>query len=154
MAIAATGERVRMHTADKWNRRIEQQTERNIEYYATYPELIPERLAELDREWDIERMLEAHAAALSMTGMFLGTVASRTWYLLPGVVGGFLLNHAIKGWCPPMVVLRRLGVRTQIEIDRERYALKALRGDFERLAEAEEGSKVSRITQRILQAVK
>lgn len=28
---------------------------------------------------------------------------------------------------------RRLGVRTQREIERERYALKALRGDFDRL---------------------
>lgn len=30
-------------------------------------------------------------------------------------------------------VLRRLGFRTSTEIDRERYALKALRGDFRRL---------------------
>jgi len=27
-------------------------------------------------------------------------------------------------------MLRRLGVRTRYEIDQERYALKALRGDF------------------------
>ena len=30
----------------------------------------------------------------------------------------------------PTAVFRRLGVRTQSEIDEERYALKALRGDF------------------------
>src|SRR5438874_9255842 len=32
--------------------------------------------------------------------------------------------------CPPVPVLRRKGVRTRREIDAERYALKALRGDF------------------------
>ena len=30
-------------------------------------------------------------------------------------------------------ILRRLGIRTQTEIDHERYALKALRGDFKRI---------------------
>jgi hypothetical protein len=49
---------------------------------------------------------------------------------LPVVVAGFLLQHALQGWCPPLPVLRRLGVRTADEINQERYALKALRGDF------------------------
>jgi hypothetical protein len=48
-------------------------------------------------------------------------------------VTAFLLQHALQGWCPPVPVFRRLGVRTTAEIDRERYALKALRGDFKRL---------------------
>lgn len=54
----------------------------------------------------------------------------RRFYLLPAVVVGFLLQHAVQGWCPPMPVFRRLGVRTASEIEEERYALKALRGDF------------------------
>lgn len=49
-------------------------------------------------------------------------------------VGGFLLRHAVQGWCPPLPVFRRLGARTQSEIDHERYALKALRGDFRGVA--------------------
>ena len=40
-------------------------------------------------------------------------------------------RHAVKGWCPPVPLFRRLGVRTCGEIERERYALKALRGDFD-----------------------
>lgn len=44
---------------------------------------------------------------------------------------GFLFQHAIQGWCPPLPILRRLGFRTAEEINQERYALKALRGDFE-----------------------
>jgi hypothetical protein len=53
---------------------------------------------------------------------------------VPLVVGSFLLQHAVQGWCPPLPVFRRWGVRTQPEIDYERYALKALRGDFRNLS--------------------
>jgi hypothetical protein len=35
----------------------------------------------------------------------------------------FLLLHGVKGWCPPLPVLRRLGIRTRDEIDREKYSL-------------------------------
>ncbi|HEV2173318.1 MAG TPA: hypothetical protein VGR71_07115, partial [Nitrospira sp.] len=48
-------------------------------------------------------------------------------------VAGFLLQHAVQGWCPTISLFRRLGVRTTQEIDHERYALKALRGDFSRV---------------------
>jgi hypothetical protein len=50
--------------------------------------------------------------------------------MIPGVIAAFLLQHAVQGWCPPLPLLRRLGLRTETEINRERCALKALRGDF------------------------
>ena len=50
---------------------------------------------------------------------------------------GFLFQHAIQGWCPPVPVLRRFGVRTAAEIEEERYALKLLRGDFSGLPSGE-----------------
>ncbi len=46
-------------------------------------------------------------------------------------VAGFLFQHAVQGWCPPVPILRMLGFRTSYEIEQERRALKALRGDFE-----------------------
>jgi hypothetical protein len=92
------------------------------------------RLFELDRESDIERLLEANASALALTGVILGATVGRRWLLLPAVVLPFLLQHAIQGWCPPVGLFRRFGVRTRAEIDAERYALKALRGDFDGLA--------------------
>ena len=95
------------------------------------PEAIDRRLAELDREWDIERTLEANAASLAAAGAGLALLADRRFALVPLVVGGFLLQHAVQGWCPPVPVFRRLGFRTQTEIDEEKYALKALRGDFQ-----------------------
>ena len=91
---------------------------------------IDERLRELDREWDIERMLEANAATACLIGVTLGALQDRRFFLMPAIVAGFLLQHAVQGWCPPMPILRRLGFRTANEIDYERYALKAFRGDF------------------------
>jgi hypothetical protein len=38
--------------------------------------------------------------------------------------------HGTQGWYPMLPLFRRLGGRTRQEIDRERYAVKALRGDF------------------------
>ena len=60
---------------------------------------------------------------------------SRKWLVLTGAVLGFLFQHAVSGWCPPVPVLRRLGFRTRGEIDREKFALKAMRGDFRDLPE-------------------
>jgi len=60
-------------------------------------------------------------------------LVDRRFALVPLVVGGFLLQHALQGWCPPLPIFRRYGVRTQTEIDYERYALKALRGYFRQL---------------------
>ena len=70
---------------------------------------------------------------------------------VPLVVGGFLLQHAVQGWCPPLPVFRRYGVRTQTEIDDERYALKALRGDFRGLPAGGE-ARDSAAAERALQA--
>jgi hypothetical protein len=57
----------------------------------------------------------------------------RRFLLLPAAVLTFLAQHALQGWCPPLPILRRHGVRAAREIERERYAIKALRGDFDSL---------------------
>jgi hypothetical protein len=129
-----TARRVPAHTAPHVNRRIEQEIEASVAYFAEHPEEIDDRLDELDREWDIERTLEANAASFSLLGLTLGLTLDRRWLALPVGVAAFLLQHAVQGWCPPVPVFRRLGVRTAGEIDQERYALKALRGDFDRIA--------------------
>ena len=83
------------------------------------------RIEVLDREWDVERILEVNAPMLALSGLVLGVTFNKKWLLLPGVVLSFLLQHGLQGWCPPLPILRRLGVRTRGEIDREKYALKA-----------------------------
>ena len=129
--IPSTVERVPKHTAAHVNEWIASETRARVARYAdASPAAIEARLEALDQEWDIERMLEANAATAVMTGVLLGATVDRRWFLFPAVVGGFLLQHAIQGWCPPLLWFRRMGVRTQPEIDEEKYALKALRGDF------------------------
>jgi hypothetical protein len=114
------------------NQAIRRKTEENVARYAAQGrEAIEKRLAELDREWDIERALEANASMVALLGLGLGAFVHRRWFVLPAIVASFLFQHALQGWCPPVPVLRRLGMRTSTEIDYERYALKALRGDFE-----------------------
>jgi hypothetical protein len=126
----ATAHRVEQNTADLYNRRIRRQIEVNVHYYALHPEQIEQRLQELDREWDIERVLEANAATLALGGTLLGLLRHRAFLVLPLAVTAFLLQHALQGWCPPVPLLRKRGVRTAAEIESERAALKALRGDF------------------------
>ena len=132
-------DRVRAQTKSEINRQIDRELEQRLRFYAVQDkETISERLAELDREWDIERTLEANAASISLLGLLLGVTSGRKWFVLPVIVGGFLLQHAVQGWCPPLPVLRRLGVRTRLEIEQERYALKILRGDFDEVLKREE----------------
>lgn len=128
--LPATAARVPAATADSVNRRIRQQMQDSLAYFAMRPDEIDRRLSELDREWDVERVLETNASALALTGVALGYAVDRRFLLLPAVVLAFLLQHALQGWCPPLPVLRRAGVRTAQEIEQERYALKAMRGDF------------------------
>jgi len=134
--VPNTAARVPEHTAEDVNRRIEHETIERLRYFAAHPHLIDRRLEELDAEWDVERTLEANAATLALTGTILGAAVDRRWLFLPGAVTAFLLQHAVQGWCPPLPVLRHLGFRTMREIDIERNALKALRGDYEGVSTA------------------
>jgi hypothetical protein len=128
--IAKSANRVADQSDSDVNERIRRETERRVGYFAAHPGEIDQRLRELDEEWDIERVLATGSSTLTLTGLVLGIGVSRKWLLLSLAVQGFFMQHALQGWCPPLPLFRRLGVRTQFEIERERYALKALRGDF------------------------
>lgn len=132
--LPRTNHRVEEHTSEAINQAIVEATRQRIRQYAnSSPDAISQRLSELDHEWDTERALECNASALAFSGVVLAATVGRRWLLLPGLVTGFLFQHALQGWCPPLPVLRRLRFRTSAEINEERYALKALRGDFERV---------------------
>ncbi len=132
--FATTQDRVRQNTCPSVNAAIEQRTQESVERCAAGGRhSIEQRLAELDREWDIERVLETNFATVVLAGSALTLGVHRRWTLLPAIAAGFMVQHVLQGWCPPLIVLRRLGIRTASEIERERYALKALRGDFEAL---------------------
>jgi hypothetical protein len=144
--LAASSRRVADQTAEHVNEQIRKHTEMNIAFYAQHPDQIGQRLHELDEEWDIERVLETGSSALSLLGLVAGITRNRFWLLLPLAVQGFFLQHALQGWCPPIEVFRRMGFRTEHEIDEERYALKLIRGDFQNLPD---NGKIQRVVQAI-----
>ena len=127
-----TATRVERSSAEEINARIERETVASLAHVAAHGrEAIARRLEELDREWDIERTLEANAATVTLVALGLGFTVDRRWFAFPVVVAAFLLQHALQGWCPPLPIFRRRGVRTEREINLERTALRILRGDFQ-----------------------
>ncbi len=128
--IPPTVKRVPWHTPESVNAKIHAKTLKRLEEIGSDPAKISARLSELDGEWDIERALEAHAASVLLGSAVLGSTVNKKWFLLTGAIGGFLLQHVIQGWCPPVSVLRRLGFRTQREIDNERSVLMARLGSL------------------------
>jgi hypothetical protein len=122
----AVEDRVRRATAPELNRQIDRQTDANILHYANaMPDVIHERIEELDREWDVERLLEVNGTSVALAGVLLGATVNRKWLILPGILLPLLLNFRLRGWAPPLPLLRHLGMRTRSEIDRERTALLA-----------------------------
>lgn len=134
-------DRVRKNTSSKINNHIDVKIKESIERYASLDaNAITLRIKQLDKEWDIERTLEVNMSTLALTGVAFGAFNHRRWLILPGVVLGFFAQHALQGWCPPLPLFRRLGYRTKAEIDREKYALKILRGDFDEVAQSDKKS--------------
>jgi len=129
-------DRVRDHSAHSVNQEIVRDIDRNVEHCIRGGrEAISRRLAELDREWDIDRVLMANFAVAGGIAYGVGVhryanrpllAKRRTGFLYFFAAQlGFLLMHAGVGWCPPMVLWRRLGARTKTEIEVERSLLLA-----------------------------
>lgn len=119
-------DRIRQHTAPALNQKIDRQIEANIEgLRGAAPEDIRERLALLEKEWDIDQLIQAKTGALVNLGLALGR-RNRKGYWLAGLGFASLLSHAVSGWSPPLPILRRMGFRTRREIDREKHALLAM----------------------------
>ncbi|HNR51211.1 MAG TPA: hypothetical protein PLJ30_07950 [Deltaproteobacteria bacterium] len=146
-------DRVVRHTPPSINRDIMEKTGKSLLFHAYRPGRISRRIEMLKREWDIERAIEANAASLGLSGLILALLFRSWWILLlPVVILGFLLQHAIQGWCPPVSIFRRLGMRTKEEIQFELYGLRMLKGDFDEAHEISRmnaGDRVERIMETL-----
>lgn len=90
--------RVREHTPPRANKEIDRQIYESVQDYEfRSAREITRRIEELDREWDVERVLEANASTLAFIGLALGVTGNRKWLLIPGLVLPFLFQHAIQG---------------------------------------------------------
>lgn len=127
-----TAKRVAYHTNPVVNRQIRDQTIARLKSFKERDsDAISDQIQKLNCEWDTERLLEANAAAIVVLTAAIGAIKkSRCCFFVSGLVGSFLLLHALQGWCPPVPVIRKMGVRTAEEINNEITALKVQRGDF------------------------
>jgi hypothetical protein len=129
--IPPNNKRVEMHTSNNINKEIEHKTEENlVKFQNANFDVLTNRIKQLDREWDTERVLEANAATSIIVSSIIGFFSSPYWFIITGIINFFLFEHAIQGWCPPLPLIRRLGIRTQEEIQVEKMAVKFMRGDF------------------------
>lgn len=129
--LPPTSLRVNRNTSEENNRAIIDNTLSGLKkYQGADRDSINARIDELDREWDTERVLEANATALILAGLVLGVTVSQWWLVLSGLVALFFFQHALQGWCPPLPLIRKLGIRTMAEINTEKMLLKVMRGDF------------------------
>jgi hypothetical protein len=138
-------DRVREHSPAKINDRIDRATQRRVlRAGGESKAALSRHIEQLESEWDMERVLETNASALAFSGVLLGLFVNRKFFIVPCLVLPFLLQHATQGWCPPVPFFRRRGVRTRKEIDAEKFAMKALRGDFAALAEKDDPNQRAR----------
>jgi hypothetical protein len=126
---------VRSHTSEGLNRRIDARVEGCVRAMAEQRDraAITPYLKKLEREWDLNRVVTVAASTVTVLGLVLGAKDGRGWRVVSGVAAGLLLQHGVFGFGPLSGLVRALGVRTRREIDLEKFALKALRGDFERI---------------------
>jgi hypothetical protein len=120
---------IRERTRASSNERIDRETQGALDRALESPAQIRARLAELDREWDVDRALMLNFAVvggLSASLMARSLLRERKlggWGVFFITQMGFLAHHAIRRWCPPLPVFRRLGFRSSREINEERNTL-------------------------------
>ena len=102
----------------------------NVAFYKANPRGIQTRLEELDEEWNVDKVLQMATGGATVASFWLSLTKSRLWSLLPAVLGVGSLHYGITGGSPAVDLIRRLGFRTRDEIEGERMALLATRGDF------------------------
>lgn len=112
------------------------------------PQAISDRLDDLDREWSAGRMTKATIGVLIVAGLFLTALANPWWLILPAVGGFFLLQYLFSRTSWLGATFQEMGFRSGADIDQEKFALRALRGDFKNLPtvhEIESKEDISRL---------
>lgn len=137
LKLPSTAKRVELCTKSSVNHKIHRDSIRKLKLLGEFSDQkgLTAAIQKLNREWDTERVLEVNAAALTAAASILTLKKGRGWSVVSGAVSFFLMVHALIGWCPPLPVIRRLGVRTSQEILNEKMELKAIRGDFNHIPE-------------------
>jgi hypothetical protein len=98
---------------------------------------ISDRLAALEDEPELETVATLGLAGAGVLALIFGLLGSRLWRLLAWLVLPLIFAHARGRLAAPGQFLKTLGLRSRKEIEEEKYALKALRGDFRDMGESQ-----------------
>jgi hypothetical protein len=103
---------------------------------------ISNKLKKLSNEWDIDKTLKINATAVAIASFILKAVTRRRGFWLTGALAGFIWHHGIRNWASGLPIMKRMGKRTQDEINAEIYSLKILRGDFDHISGTSEPEQI------------
>ncbi len=125
MQLEDRNDRVRRRTPRRINERLDARSEARVRRVAAEgDEAIRRRLAALDREWDVDRVMMLF---LGVAGTIVHEISLRggpRWlHRILRAQLAVLGAYALIGWVPPLPLLRLLGARTKLEIERERETL-------------------------------
>ena len=102
----------------------------NVAFYKANPRGIQTRLEALDEEWSVDKVLQIGTSGATIASFWFSLTKSRIWSLLPVILAGGAIHYGVTGGSPAADLIRRFGIRTRDEIEGERIALLAVRGDF------------------------
>lgn len=120
-----TFDKVRQMTPRSVNEKIDRQMLQRVEEISAQgPEAIKDRLQELEKEWDLDKVLMLNFSVL-VFAQLLAARKDKRWLWGPIIQTPFMAMHAILGWCPPSLWFRPMGFRTDKEIQSEREELMA-----------------------------
>lgn len=126
----ATTEKTELNTSAAAMQRFDQEFRENIaSFLSADREAVEQRLGELDREWNVERVIEIEAPTMILLGLALGSLSNRKWFAVSAMAASMVILHNLQGWYPLLPIFRSMGLRTAEEIEQERMALKVLLGE-------------------------
>jgi hypothetical protein len=109
----------------------------SVRFYGSLgQQAVAERLQSLEDEPDLETVATLAMAGTGILALVFGLMGSRLWRLLAWMALPLIFAHARGRLAAPGDFLKTLGLRSRKEIQEEKYALKALRGDFRDLGES------------------
>ncbi|HEY3788868.1 MAG TPA: hypothetical protein VGL71_08440 [Urbifossiella sp.] len=97
------------------------------------PQAIDERLEQIGTEWSAGRMTKAVIGVAVIVGLILTVLVTPWCVFLPLLGGVFLLQYLFGRTSWLGEAFQKAGFRSGSDIDQEKFALKALRGDFRNL---------------------
>lgn len=62
-------------------------------------------------EWNLDRAVMLFAGSVILFSLLLSQLHSEWWLLLTALAGLNLIQSVFTGFCPPAIVLRKLGLR-------------------------------------------